>query len=79
MLENTEGAFKNGHSSESGDIVYTRGRQAKQKRNTICVGRHYAPPNTNNVNKMCVLLLTLDSKHIHFIYSRKPYDNTCLF
>jgi hypothetical protein len=49
MLENTEGAFKNGQSSETGDIVYTRGIQAKQKRNTICVGRHYAPPNTNNL------------------------------
>ena len=42
MLENTEGAFKNGQSSVTGDIVYTRGIQAKKK-------RHYAPPNTNNL------------------------------
>ena len=79
MLENTERAFKNGQSSEIDDIVYTRGIQAKQKRNTICVGDHCTQPHTNNVNKMCALLLTLDSKHIHFIYSWKPYDNTCLF
>ena len=63
MLENTEGAFKNGQSSETGDIVYTRGIQAKKKNATM---RHQTQ-------------ITLDSKHIHFIYSWKPYDNTCLF
>jgi hypothetical protein len=51
MLENTEGAFKNGQSIEIGNIGYTRRRKTKQKRNTICVGHHYAQTNTNNVNK----------------------------
>jgi hypothetical protein len=31
MLENTEGAIKNGQSRETGIIGYTRGRQTKQK------------------------------------------------
>jgi len=31
----TEGAIK------TGNIGYTRRRQAKQKHNTICVGHHY--------------------------------------
>ena len=30
MLENTEGAIKNGQSRETGNIVYTRRRQTKQ-------------------------------------------------
>ena len=25
--------------------------KTKQKRNTVCVGHHYTPKNTNNVNK----------------------------
>jgi len=29
----------------------TRRRQTNQRHNTICVGRHYAQTNTNNVNK----------------------------
>jgi hypothetical protein len=45
-LENTEGAIKNGHSRETGNIVYTR-----QKQNTICDGHHHVQTNTNNVNK----------------------------
>jgi hypothetical protein len=40
MLENTEGAIKNGQS-----------RETKQKHNTICVEHHYMETNTNNVNK----------------------------
>jgi hypothetical protein len=50
-LENTEGAIKNGQSRETGNIGCTRGRQTKQKHNTICVGHHYTETNTNNVNK----------------------------
>jgi hypothetical protein len=40
MLENTEGAIKNGngHSRETGNMGYTRQRKTKQKHNTICVG-----------------------------------------
>jgi len=37
MLENTEGAIKNGQSRETGNIVYTRRRKTKQTHNTICV------------------------------------------
>ena len=51
MLENTEGAIKNGQSRETGNKGYTRRRKTKQKHNTICVGCHYAQTNTNNVNK----------------------------
>ena len=52
MLENTEGAIKNGQSRETGNIGYTRRRKTKQKQkyNTICVGHHYTQTNTNNVN-----------------------------
>jgi hypothetical protein len=35
MLENTEGAIKNGQSRETGNIEYTRRRKTKQKHNTI--------------------------------------------
>ena len=49
MLENTEGAIKNGQSRETGNIGYTR---RKKNHNTICVGHHYAQTNTNNVNKL---------------------------
>jgi len=49
MLQNTEGPIKqNGQSWESGNIEYTRRRQEKQIRNTICVGHHYTQ--INNVN-----------------------------
>jgi hypothetical protein len=47
-LENTEGAIKKGQSRYTGNLGYTR-----QKNNTICVGHHYTPTNTNNVNKTC--------------------------
>jgi len=59
MLENTEGAIKNGQSKETGNIGYTRRRQTKQKHNTICVGQHYTQTNTNNVNKTQALLYAL--------------------
>jgi len=39
------------------------GRKAKQKHNTICVGRHYVQANTNNVNKTCALLQTTGGKN----------------
>ena len=40
MLENTEGAIKNGQSRETGNIGYTRRRKTKEKHNTICVRHH---------------------------------------
>jgi hypothetical protein len=30
----------------------TQGTQDEDKQNTICVGRHYAQTNTNNVNNI---------------------------
>ena len=33
---------QNGQSRGTCNLVYTRRRQTKQKRNTICVGHHYA-------------------------------------
>ena len=39
-LENSEGAIKNGQSTESDNIGYTRRRKTKQKHNTICFGHH---------------------------------------
>jgi hypothetical protein len=41
-------AIKKGQSRETGKIGYTRGRKAKQKHNTICVGHHYTQTNTNH-------------------------------
>jgi len=40
MLENTEGAIRNGQSRQTGNIGYTK-RGHKQKRNPIYVGHHY--------------------------------------
>ena len=51
MLENAEGAIKNGQSRETGNIGYTRRRKTKQNHNTICIGHHYAQTNTNNIKK----------------------------
>ena len=51
MLENTEGAIKNGQYRETGNIVYTIQRKTKQKHNTICVGHHYTQTNLNKINK----------------------------
>jgi len=51
MLENTEGAIKEGQWRETGNIGYTGRRKTKQKHNTIYVGHFYAQTNTNNVNK----------------------------
>jgi hypothetical protein len=47
MLENTEGEIKNGQSTETGNIGYTR----RRKKTTIVVGHYYVQTNTNNVNK----------------------------
>jgi hypothetical protein len=55
-------AIKNGESRETGNIVQTKRRLAKQKHNTICVGHHYAQTNTNNVNKTWALLQTTGGK-----------------
>ena len=54
MLENIEGAIKNGQSRETGN----RQRKAKQKHNTIYGGYHYMQTKTNNVNKIWALLQT---------------------
>jgi len=51
MLDNTNGAIKNGQPRETGNIGYKRRRNTKQKHNTICVGHHYTQTNTYNVNK----------------------------
>jgi len=37
MLENTEVAITNGQCRETGNKGYTRRRQTKQKRTTICI------------------------------------------
>jgi quinolinate synthase len=62
MLENTEGAIKNGQYRETGNIVYTVRRKIKQKQNTICVGHHYTQTNVNKVNKTWTLLQTTSDK-----------------
>ena len=62
MLENTEGAIKNGQSRETCNIEYTRWRQTKRKHNTVCVGHYNTQTNTNNVNKTCALLQTTGGK-----------------
>jgi hypothetical protein len=51
--ENTEGAIKNGHSRETGDIGYTRHRTKtnKVKHNTICVMYHVLK---NHINQFPV-------------------------
>jgi hypothetical protein len=50
MLENTDGAIKNGQFRETSNMEYTRRRKKKKKHNTICVGHHYVQAKTNNVN-----------------------------
>jgi hypothetical protein len=50
MLENTDGAIKNGQSRETSNMEYTRRRKKNKKHNTICVGHHYVQAKTNNVN-----------------------------
>jgi hypothetical protein len=47
MLKNTEGASKNGQSIETSNI----GLKTEKNHNTICVGHHHVPTNTNNTNK----------------------------
>ena len=68
MLENTEGAIKNGQSRETANIEYTRRSQTKQKRNTICVG-HQWPLYTNNVNKTCALFISFCNINYRVIWS----------
>ena len=50
MLENTDGAIKNGQSKETRNIGHTKRRQTK-KHNIICVGHHYMQASTYNINK----------------------------
>ena len=59
MLENIEGAIKNGRSRKTGNIGYTRRRKTKQKHNAICVGHHYTQTNTNNVFYIYLQILKL--------------------
>jgi hypothetical protein len=47
IIENTEGAIKNGQSRETDNIGYTRRRQTKQRHNTMRVRHH-----TNKYNKI---------------------------
>jgi hypothetical protein len=61
-LENTEEAIKNWQSRETGNTGHTRRRKTIKKHNTIFVGHHYAPSNTNNVNKAWALLQTTGGK-----------------
>ena len=78
MQENTESTIKNGQSSKTGNIGYTRRRETKQKHNTICVGHHYAQTKTIYVNKTCVLLTTggKDEPNIAFFCgNRNGYPN----
>ena len=49
---------KREQSRETGNIGCLRTRKTKQIQNTICVEHHYTHTNTNNVNKICVLLQT---------------------
>ena len=58
MLENTEGEIKNGQSTETGNIGYTR----RRKKTTIVVEHYYVQTNTNNVNKTWTLLQTTGGK-----------------
>ena len=62
MLENTEGAIKNGQSREASNIGCTRWRKTKQKLNTICFGHHYLQANTNKINNKWDLYQQLEVK-----------------
>ena len=63
MLENTEGAIKNGHSREPGNIEYTRRTKTKQKyRHNMCWTPLYAKKTINNVNKTWTLIKTTGGK-----------------
>ena len=55
VLSEYHGMIKILQSRETGNIVYTRRRQTKQKHNTICVRHNYMQTNTNNVNKTLLL------------------------
>jgi hypothetical protein len=83
MLENTEGAIKNGQSRETGNLGCTKRRKTKQKHNTIYVGHHYryAQTNTNNVNKTSALLQTTWGKRRteHRFYAEIWYTTKKIF
>ena len=42
MLENTEGAVKNGQSRETSNRWFQERRKTKQNHNAICVGHNYS-------------------------------------
>jgi hypothetical protein len=46
---------------------YTRRRKTRQKHNIICDGHHYAPTNTNNVNKTSTLQLEVETNRTSFL------------
>ena len=55
MLENAEGAIKNGLSRETGN-------KQDQKKTTTQYVLDYSQANTNNINKTCSLLQTTGGK-----------------
>ena len=59
MLENTEGANKNGQSRETGKDE----EKQNKKDNAICVGHHYVQANSNNINRRSALLQTTGGKN----------------
>jgi hypothetical protein len=68
-LENTEGAIKNEHSRETGNIGYKRRRKKL----------HYTQTNTNNVNKTLVPLQPTGGKEEQNIFlsgNRNGHHNT---
>ena len=67
----------NAQSRETGSICYTRRRQTTQKHSTICARHHYAPKNTNNVNKTWALLQTTGGKYEYLVSVLFFYVSTC--
>ena len=62
---------KKGQSRETGNIGYTRQRQAKQQHNTICAGHHHTQ-DTNNINKTRAIMQTRGVKdEPNIIFMRK--------
>jgi len=51
-------SMKNGKSRDTDRIGYTRRRQTKQIRNTVCAGHHYAHNRKRILNKIWALLQT---------------------
>ena len=70
MLENIEGAIKNGQSRENGNIGYTRKKTKTNKTKTkhnMCWTPQYST-NTNNVYKTWVFLQTAGGKDDYMLF-----------